>query len=200
MNQANSQMSAIFGADSSVFQDIVSAYAPIVAGGINQAGFSAAELANLNSVAETTGGQAFNAAEKVIKENQAAAGGVQLPSGVNNKQLQSLSTSAAENTASNLQNIEAQNYATGRQNFETAAGVLEGAPSVFSSANSATGAATGASTAAANTANQIAQENNSWVGAVTGALGGIAGTVLTGGMSNLGKGVGFFGQNAPAPG
>jgi len=40
----------------------------------------------------------------------------------------------------------------------------------------------------------ISQQNNSWLGAVTGTLGGIAGVLVSGGMLNLGKGVGFFGQ------
>ena len=86
--------------------------------------------------------------------------------------------------------------ATALSNYNTAVAGLENAPNVFNASTSAENAATGAGTAAANTQNQISTQNNSWVQAVTGALGGIAGDTVTGGMANLGKGVGFFGGNA----
>ena len=54
----------------------------------------------------------------------------------------------------------------------------EAAPSVFSGSTGAVNALTGSSSAAGNTANQIATQNNSWVQAVTGALGGIAGAAV----------------------
>ena len=62
---------------------------------------------------------------------------------------------------------------------------------------SAGGAAVTAGNAASNTANEIAAANNSWVQAVTGAAGGIAGDVVTGGMKNIGAGRGFFGGQKP---
>jgi hypothetical protein len=197
-NTMTSQAQQIFGSSSEVFGDLVKSFAPIVEAGPNQEGFSAPEKSALDSQAITDSGNAYRNASTSVKEAEAAVGGgnVALPGGANIGRDLSVSTSAAENTANELNQIEQNDYAQGRQNYFQAASGLAGAPQVFNPATSAGEAATGSGSAAANTANQIAQENNSWVSAVTGALGGVAGSVVSGGMKNLGAGVGFFGQNA----
>jgi hypothetical protein len=196
-----SQATAEFGDASAVFSDLTSAFAPIVAAGPNQQGFSAAELQNLNSTAVTTGGEAAsNAAQATRQAEAAGSGNSTLPSGATAQINATVAGQAATNVSNNLNQIEEQNYAVGRQNFDQASAVLSSAPGVFGTSNSGAGTAVGGGEAAGNTANQIAQENNSWVNAVTGALGGVAGNVATGGFKNLGSGAGFFGQNAPAPG
>lgn len=202
LGQLTNQSKDIFGDSSQVFQDLTNTFAPIVAAGPNQQGFSAPELSALNSAAITNTGQAYRNASQAIKENEASIGGgnMALPGGAEIGAETQVANQGAAQTASALNQITQSNYETGRENYFKAAAGLESAPEVFNPATSAGSAATNSGTAAANTANQIAQENNSWVSAVTGALGGIAGSVATGGMSNLGEGVGFFGQNAPAPG
>jgi len=185
-----------FGQASKVFDDLYAAMSPIVAAGINQQGFSTGELQNLNSIAETSSGEAYSAAAQNVREQEAAAGGSNfVPSGANEQINAEVAARGAGQTAGELNQIEQANYATGRSNYLAAAGDLSAATGTYSTSIGAANAATAGGNAAANTANQIAQENNSWVGAVTGALGGIAGSVVSGGMSNLGKGVGFFGQN-----
>jgi len=191
----------LFGNSSQVFNDLVNAFSPVVAAGPNQEGFSAGEKSNLTSSAITNTGQAYKNASQAVKENEAAVGGgnTALPSGSQIGTDLSVAEGAAQQTAGEENQINEADYQTGRQNFFQAASDLAEAPNVFNPATSSESAAVNSGVAASNTQNQIAQENNSWVQSVTGALGGVAGKVVTGGMSNLGEGEGFFGQNAPAP-
>ena len=178
--QATSQATQAFGAASTVFNGLMSTFAPIVAAGPNQQGFSQQELANLNSEAVTQTGQAYKTAKAAVGNQEAAYGGgnAVLPSGAQVGADLGLAEAGANQTSSELGQITQANYAQGNQNYEQAVAGEEAAPGVFSTSSGATNAATGAGSAAANTANQIAQENNSWVSAVTGALGGIAGAAV----------------------
>jgi hypothetical protein len=189
------QAQQVFGNSSQVFNDLVNTFAPTVAAGPDQEGFSAAEKANLNSQAITSTGQAYKNAKQAVGEAQAAQGGgnTGLTSGANIGIDLGVANSAAEQTANELGQINEADYQTGRENYLNAAKGLEQSPDVFNAATTSANATTNSGTAAANTANQIASQNNSWVQAVTGALGAVGGAVATGGMSNLGKGVGFFG-------
>ena len=187
VNQAQSQ----FGNASGVFQDLVSSFAPIVAAGPNQQGFSPAEVSAMNSQAITSTGQGYRNAKAAVGNAESAVGGGNTgdtSGGATVGENLSLAENAANQTSSELNNITQQNYATGRQNYFNAASGLAGAPGVFGTANQAGQVATGAGEAAAGTQNQIASQNNSWVGAVTGALGNIAGMATGGFMKNLGSG------------
>lgn len=187
-NQVQTQATQIFGNQSAIYQDLVNTFAPTVAAGPSQQGFSAAELANLNSQAITQTGQSYKNARQALGDQQAAAGGGRavLPGGAVVGQDLGLASNAANQTSSQLSQINQANYATGRQNYLNATAGLAGAGNVYGAAESANSGVVGATSAAGNTANQIAQENNSWVQAVTGALGGIGGAAVTGGMSLLG--------------
>ena len=88
-----------------------------------------------------------------------------------------VATQSAENTANQENEVQQLNYATGRQNYDTAVGGIEAAPGVFNPATEAASAASGSLKNQADTANEIASQDNSWVQGVTGALGGIAGAV-----------------------
>lgn len=192
------QAQSVFGSASGVFNDLVSSFAPVVAAGPNQEGFSAPEKANLDSAAITNSGQAYKNASTAVKEADAAVGGGNqaLPAGAEiGKNLQ-VAEGAAANTAGELNQINEADYATGRENYFQAASGLAQAPNVFNSSTGLDNATTNSGEAAENTENQISQENNSWVSAVTGALGQVGGAVATGGMSNLGKGLSFFGNSS----
>ena len=206
-NVANQQSSAystmlnqaqtVFGNSSTVFNDLVNTFTPTVAAGPDQQGFSPAEVSALKSQAITQTGNSYNNAKYAVGEAQAANGGgnvADVSGGSKTATDLSVANGAAATTASELNTIDLNNYQTGQQNYNTAVAGLENAPNVFGAATNAENAATGSGSAAANTQNQVAQQNNSWVQSVTGALGGIAGDVVTGGMANLGKGVGFFGN------
>jgi hypothetical protein len=175
----------VFGSSSSVFNDLVNAFSPVVASGPNQEGFSAGEKSNLDSSAITQTGQAYKNASQAVKENEAAVGGgnVALPSGAEIGKDLSVANSAAAQTASEENQINEADYAQGRQNFFQAATDLNAAPGVLNPATEAGNAATTSGKAAADTENQIAPENNSWVNAATCALGGIAGSAISGFMS-----------------
>lgn len=195
-NQMVQQSQQVFGSSSKVFTDLMSTFAPTVAAGPDQEGFSPAEKAALQSRAITQTGQAYKNAKYAVGEAQAANGGgnvADVSGGAKVATDLGLAEGAAGETANELNTIDLNDYQTGRANYDKATAGLAEAPNVFSPATSAAGITTGAGEAAANTENQIAQQNNSWVQAVTGALGGIAGATVTGGMANLGKGVGFFG-------
>lgn len=188
-NQLTQQATQVFGGASSVFKSLVNTFTPTVAAGPNQQGFSPAELSAMQSQAITGTGQAYANAKAAVGNQEAAFGGgnVTLPSGVNEATDVGLAIAGANETAGSLNQITQENYAVGRQNYENAVKGLAQAPDVFNPASSAAGEATGAGTAAANTANQIAQEGNSWMSAVGGILGGVAGAA-TGGLSNVAGG------------
>jgi hypothetical protein len=187
MNQLQSQAGSVFGDASNVFQSLMSTFSPIVAAGPNQQGFSPALLSSLNSQAITQTGQAYkNAAAAVGNAESAINGGnTNLPGGSQIATEDYLASAGANQTANELMGITQANYAAGRQNYENAVSGLEGATNVFNPATSAANAATSAGTAASNTANQIAQEQNSWVGAVTGLAGSLGGAALGGLMNNM---------------
>ena len=177
------QLSTVFGSSSSVFNDLVNSYSPIVAAGPNQQGFSAAEDASLKSQAITNVGQGYQNVRQTVGEQEAAQGGGNLPgvaSGSNIGINLGVAEGAANQTANELNQITQANYAQGRQNWIQAAQGLAGAPQVFNPATGAGGVAVGAGNAASNTQNEIAQESNSWVNALIGAGAGIAGAAAGG--------------------
>src|ERR1700744_741925 len=73
--QSMQQASQVFGNSSTVFNDLVNTFAPTVAAGPNQEGFSAAEKANLQSQAITNSGQAYRNAAQAVGEAESAQNG-----------------------------------------------------------------------------------------------------------------------------
>lgn len=195
MTQAQQQATQVFGAASQVFNGLMATFAPIVQAGSDQRGFSAAENAARQSAIVTQAGTSFRNAKQALGENLAASGGgnTGLPSGVAATEETQLAEAGAANTANLLNQNTQENYAVGRQNYQSAVQGELGATSVYNAAEGALSGANQSGEAASTSANNIAQADNSWVQGVTGALGAIGGAVATGGMNNLGKGVGFFG-------
>lgn len=206
--QMTQQAGQVFGNDSSVFNSLMSTFAPTVAAGPNQQGFSPAELSNLNSEAITQTGQSYKNAKAAVGNAQAASGGgnTPLPSGATIGENTALASSAANQTASELGQITEQNYAVGRQNYQNATTGLANATNAFNSSSSFDNAATNSGNAASSTQNQIAQENSSWMQALSGAVGAAAGAAshFSGGSDSpdvqsaagydpLGEGSGFGG-------
>ena len=190
MTQAQTQAGSVFGASNTVFQSLLKTFSPTIAAGPNQEGFSPALLSALKSQIITGAGTAYKNAKAAVGNAQSAYGGgnVVLPSGAQVETDLGLAENAANLTAEQLNQLTQENYAIGRENYNKAVTGLEQAPGVFGAATSATNAATGAGEAAANTANQVAQADQSWVSAVTGALGTIAGSTLGPLTGNLMKG------------
>jgi hypothetical protein len=186
--QAQQQSQAIFGSSSTVFGDLMKSFAPIVAAGPNQQGYSAQENANLMSQAVTQGGVAYRNAKTAVGNAEAAEGGgnMPLPSGAQVGTNATLAASAAENTANTESEITTNNYAQGQKNYEEAAAGLESAPGVFGAATNATGTASNVASSTANTANTINQQDTAWQTAAIGALGSVAGAAAKGGFSGGG--------------
>lgn len=187
-----SQAQTIFGGSSAVFQDLVKTFAPTVAKGPNQEGFSAPELAAMKSGAITNVGHAYKNAAQAVRQGSAAYGGgnESLPGGADIGRNLSVANEGAAETAGSLNQIDQANWATGRQNYQFAAQSLAGAPNVFNAATSAGTAASGAGQDAADTANKIAAQNaqnNSWINGAIGSLVGVGSTAATGGLSKLMK-------------
>lgn len=169
----------ILGAGSSVFKNLMATFQPIVAAGPNQKGFSLGEESNLKSQAITQTGAAYKNASQAVREQTAAQGGgnVVLPGGAAIGRNIDIANAGAQQTASELGQINEANYATGRENYKEAVAGEAGAPGVFNPAVSAENAATGSGQAASQTENEISSQNQSWMQAVSGALGGVAGAV-----------------------
>lgn len=185
------QASAEFGQSSKIFQDLTSTFEPILAAGPGQTGYTAGEVNNLNSIAATTQGQAYSTSEQAINR-QLAATGAGLPSGVATKIRTGLAGSSAQNLATEQQTIQQNNYDVGHQNWLTAAQALSGATGVYGTANGAAGAANQGGSAASETANEIAQESNSWMSLVGGALGGAASAATSFGLKGCWIAAAYF--------
>jgi hypothetical protein len=183
--QAQQQSQAIFGSASTVFGDLMKSFAPIVAAGPNQQGYSAQENDNLMSQAVTQGGVAYRNAKTAVGNAEAAVGGgnTPLPSGAQIGTQANIAASAAENTANTESEITTNNYAQGEKNYEQAVGGMEEAPGVFGAATGAVGTASNVAGSAANTANTINQQDTAWQTAAIGALGSVAGAAAKGGFS-----------------
>lgn len=179
-NNLTSEEEQIFSQDEGVFNDLQSIYGPIFQKGPNQLGFSAGEDNELNSSAATGVGESFEAADQSAKENIASEGGgtVMLPSGVQTKLAQGVSTAGAAQLSGEENQIEQADYQQGYNEFEAATNALLGSTGVFSSSTAAAGAANQGGSAANQTYTDIAQENESPFNAVVGALGGVAGDVV----------------------
>ena len=175
-----SEYQTVFGQNQAILKSLTSSFEPILKAGINQEGFSEAELNALNSAAVTGSGQAYSAAEKAVGNKLAAEGGGNtfIPSGAKEQIHEQLASSAAKNLGNQELGITEANYATGRQNYLEAANILGGVASQYNPTGYA-GAATNAGSAAGTTANQIAQEQNSWLNAVIGGVSGLAGAAAT---------------------
>jgi hypothetical protein len=185
LNQIMNENSTVFGESQGILSSLNSAFQPILAGGPNQTGFSQAEDTSLNTEATEQTAQNYTQAKKELQEDQAADGGGNdfVPSGVDASQKESLDALAAQTQSQQQQTILQNNYATGRQNFYTAAGGLQGVATSLNPTGTAD-AAVGAGSAASTTQNEISENSNSVWTSVLGALGGVAGAAATQAVKN----------------
>ena len=192
------QYSTIFGQSQAITGALTSAFMPILQAGPSQTGFSASEENALRTQNTQNVATDYAQAQRATAQILAAKGGgnTMLPSSVTSNILANNANAAAATRATGENAITQANYAQGYQNWNTAANAL-GSTAGLINPNSYSGSATTAGNSAANTANQISQANFAPWGALAGAAGSVLGGAVSGGMSNLGKGVGFFGQNAP---
>ena len=169
-----------FGNQQAILSSLNNALQPILQGGPNQMGFSAAENAAL------TGG-AINASAAQNRNAQviaaSSAGGNTGVTTGGQKQLQAqIASNAGTNLSSNLNQINLANAQTGRQNFFTAEGALGGVAGQYNP-NATAGIANAAGGQAFNEATQIQNMQNQEQADIAGGIAGLALAPFTGGMS-----------------
>lgn len=187
-NTVKSQATDVFGNDNTVFNEMHAANAPIIAGGINQQGFSQAELNAKNASAVTNDANAARFAAGATRTAQSAFGGGDTVSGAGVTTGQNLSVAqrSAEKTASDLNAITQQNYETGRENFLNAENSETKAAGVFDNTAGIDNAATGASKAATDAQSNLDAQAGWWKAPVMGLVSGVT-SMATSGLSQVAK-------------
>lgn len=181
MNQLQTQYASQYADNKAIMDTLTSTLKPIVDAGINQEGFSPAELNALNGQAIQQSGQAYAQEKQALGESMAGAGGGQvfMPSAATESVKASLAASAENNLSNQKLGITSADFATGRQNYTNAVGMLAGVPGAIGSANNgASGAVVNSGSAAASEANSIQAANSSWMGLVGGLAGSLGGAAI----------------------
>jgi hypothetical protein len=175
-DQLRQQDSTQYGEDQAILTQMQSVYAPILAAGPDQFGFTQAESNDLNT--QATEGVATNYANagKALREEQASEGGGNsyLPSGVNEQEKEQLAESASGQQSTEQQQIRQAGYQQGYNKFVQASSALQGTAALLNP-NGAANAANAAGSAEGTTAAQIAAENESWMAPLAGAVGAVGG-------------------------
>lgn len=192
-----SQQSQQFANQNALFSSIRAVYDPIFNAGPNQFGFSKEEETALRSQASEGTAANYRQAESATSQALAARGGGNsfLPSGAEADIHARVAGAAAAQESGQQLGITKEGYETGRQNFQRASDAEMGVAAGYNPLGYA-GAATNAGKAAFDSATEIQKANaagSPW-GAIGGLLGGVAGSFLTGGVSNLTSGRGFLGN------
>jgi hypothetical protein len=173
-NQAYSQFSQIS-------QQLQNMYAPILAKGPSQQGFSAGETEGLNAQAVQGTAANYAAASKALNEGIASEGGGNSNANITgagaNQLRENLAATGAAAESAEEEQIQQASYAQGYQEYEGAVGGEEQLAQGWNPNSFASSANNSASTANSE-ANAIAQEQNSIWTSVFGALGGIAGQAV----------------------
>jgi hypothetical protein len=199
---AAGEAKTIFGAASTVFNNLIGGIQRIVKGSPSQMGMSAGEF-NAQQAAITQNTAAIARNLKGAAGSSAAAiggGNTVTPAGGTQASLLAAETAAAEFGASQQNALVSRNWEIGRQNYDTAVKEEMQLPSVFNPATSATEAATGASANSLKAEEEVDKANNWWQPMVTAAIGGLssaAGTALTGGLSKVSGATKAFGSFSP---
>lgn len=186
--QLSGYLTANYGQQQDILNELNNIYSPIAAAGPNQTGFSAGELNALNTGAVDTAAGNYSAAERQVASNLAGSGTNAGPSGVQ-QQIEASVGSAAAGQASQAENqIQQENYTVGRQNWQQAMAGLSGVanaenPEAFA------GLATQANQNAFGEASQIQQQNNQLGQDLFGLAGAALGNLNTPGLAgfSLGK-------------
>jgi hypothetical protein len=162
-----------------VLSDTLNAqFAPILAKGPNQFGFSDEEVNNLNAIATEGNARNYAKAKQALQNTVAAQGGgtsnVNLTSGATNQYQEQLASEAAGVQSGQEQQIQQAGYDLGRNEWGEAVRGTEDLAAGWNP-NSFSGSANNAAGTANSEANTLISEQNSIWGSVLGALGGIGG-------------------------
>jgi len=151
----------VFGENQNLMNNLTSNLGQIISAGPGQQGFSAPELASMNSQAINSAAAGNQKLQTAIGENAAGKGITGGDPGVESGVVQAERAAAAtgvDTALSNQQaNITQQNYNTGRQNYWSAVGGQEAAPGAFENpSNQAANSVIGSNQETGTMANQTA--------------------------------------------
>ncbi len=186
-NTLQQSFNSRFGSQSDIMAGLNSALSPILEAGPGQQGFSPAELAARNTQAiNTTAGNYRNAAQAVAGQLAGRGGGGSsgLVSGVDQQIKASLASQAAGNLSNQENQITAENYATGRQNFFNANAGLN-ALAGLENPNAFASEANQGSAIAFNQAKEIQQQKDQEFKDIAGGVTSLAKNFLLPGLGNL---------------
>ncbi len=177
-----SDFASRFGTQSSYMDTVSNALKPIVSGGPNQEGFNAAEKANLETTNLNANAAANRNAAQSVSNALAGRGGggtSGLVSGVDQQIKASIASQSANATAAGQNQIEAADYATGRQQFDAATQGLESLTSLANPSSFGSEATSGFGQSFSE-ADKISQEKNAEAADIAGAITGGVGDFVTG--------------------
>jgi hypothetical protein len=191
-SQLQNNYGTLFGQQQSVLNSLNASLNPILSAGPSQRGFSGAETSALQTQAINNAGAASMAAQQAARTFGAGQGGggtSGLTSGITKQIQASLASQAAGQEGAALNQITQADFAQGNQNYWRAQGGLAQLGQEYNP--NATGNLTlNAQGQAFGEASKINQENNALGQDIAGfltAAAPIAGSFLSGGISNLGK-------------
>lgn len=184
-----------FSGQQAILGQLKSAFAPIVAQGINQYGFAPAEDSALRTQATEGTAKQYQNAKQATGEALAAAGGgnTVLPSGTAAGLQANNAIAAAGQESSQQLGITEKGYDQGREDFLQAASGLSGVSAQLNPLGYA-GAATTANKTGFDEAQTVNEEEQAAKSQMWSTIGGLAGGALGGPIgaslgSSLGKGI-----------
>jgi hypothetical protein len=178
-----------FAQQQNILSSLQQSFAPILAAGINQYGFSPAEDAALRTQATSGTAQQYQMAQQATAAQLAAVGGGNqfLPSGAAAQLTQQTALAAAQQQSAEQLGITTAGYQQGQANYLAAAGEL-GQVAAQENPLGYAQAATGAGQTAFGSAETVAQERSGWSAILGGALGGFISSSFAGPYGAGGKG------------
>ena len=189
LTSAQGEAKTVFGAASTVFNNMISGIQRIVNGGPSQAGFSTAQLNAENAAAVQNGATLARNAGGAAASSAAAIGGgnAVTPAGGTQAAVLDAKIAAGEQTATEENQIQQANFAQGNKNYEEAVTQEQNLPNVFNPATSSESQVNAAAGTAESVQKDMDTQSNWWQPMVTGAIGGISSVATAGLMKSLDK-------------
>lgn len=199
--QMTQEQSAVFAQQQDILKEMNSVLEPIVKAGPNQLGFTPEENSILRS--EITGGAAKaeeNAVNALQLRNKQLSGGADvLPTGTQAALEGNIRLLGEQGKAEALNKETLANYEAGSDRYNRALAALTGNASLLAP-TSYSSAATNAGSSATGAINLADSERSNLLSSILGGVVGAGTSFLTGGLSNIVGGGGFFSPKAaPKP-
>jgi hypothetical protein len=176
----------LFGQQQDVLNSINKSLSPILAAGPSQQGFSAQELAALNTQAINSAGAANRNAQQAVGNFTAGQGGggsTGILSGVTGQLMSAVASQSANQLATAQNQITQADFAQGNNNYWKAQGGMDALAQGYSP-NTAQSGSISANQNAFGEANQIQTQKNQEQQAIAGGIESLAG-MGAGGIANL---------------